>query len=128
MEARCEPTLDLDGLRCVYVSRHLPSIPVLHGERLAAASGKAIRFPVTGARVFVGRGSIGVRGIRLAKGDKVISMSILDHVAIDVETRDAFLKYAAAQRRGEAADEFSRRWESRSGSSSLRRPSPSSRL
>ena len=72
---------------------------------LAAASGKAIRFPVTGARVFVGRGSIGVRGIRLAKGDKVISMSILDHVAIDVETRDAFLKYAAAQRRGEAADE-----------------------
>jgi len=72
---------------------------------LAAASGKSIRFPVTDARVFVGRGSIGVRGIRLAKGDKVISMSILDHVAIDVETRDAFLKYASAQRRGEGAGE-----------------------
>ncbi len=72
---------------------------------LAAGGGKSIRFPVTAVRVFVGRNSTGVRGIKLAKDDKVISMSILDHVAIDVETRDAFLKYAGAQRRGEEAGE-----------------------
>jgi DNA gyrase subunit A len=35
----------------------------------------------------------------LAKGDRVISMSILDHVELSIEERDAFLRYDAARRR-----------------------------
>lgn len=45
---------------------------------LATKMGKAIRFPVTDIRVFAGRNSTGVRGIRLKEaGDEVISMSII---------------------------------------------------
>ena len=55
---------------------------------LAARSGKCIRFPVTEVRVFVGRNSVGVRGIRLADGDEVVSMSILNHSDATSEHRD----------------------------------------
>ena len=56
---------------------------------LATRMGKAIRFRVGDVRVFKGRDSTGVRGIRL-DGDEVISMSILRHVEFDMETRDAY--------------------------------------
>ncbi|NJM92492.1 MAG: DNA gyrase subunit A, partial [Rhodospirillaceae bacterium] len=71
---------------------------------LAARSGKAIRFAIGDVRVFAGRDSIGVRGIRLEDGDRVVSMSVLRHVEIALEERDAYLRYAAAKRRalGEA--------------------------
>ena len=59
---------------------------------LASRGGKCIRFPVGGVRVFRGRTSHGVRGIKLAKGDQVISMSILRHVEIDVGERAAYFK------------------------------------
>jgi DNA gyrase subunit A len=59
---------------------------------LAARNGKCIRFPVTDVRVFAGRTSTGVRGIRLEEGDSVISMSMLHHVDYDSETRDAYLR------------------------------------
>jgi len=59
---------------------------------LATHMGQCIRFQVTEVRVFKGRDSTGVRGIRLADGDDVISMSILDHAEFDTETRDAFLR------------------------------------
>ena len=72
---------------------------------LATAKGKAIRFPVTDIRVFVGRHSVGVRGIRLADDDAVISMSILRHAGVTVEERDAYLRYANARRRAENAEE-----------------------
>jgi DNA gyrase subunit A len=65
---------------------------------LAAAGGKCIRFPVTDVRVFSGRNSIGVRGIRLLKKDTVISMSILRHVEFDMEERAAYLKRSRAER------------------------------
>ena len=68
---------------------------------LAAASGKCIRFPVSGVRVFAGRSSTGVRGMRLGEADEVISMSILEHFDVDTETRDGYLRYAAALRRGD---------------------------
>ena len=68
---------------------------------LAAASGKCIRFPVSGVRVFAGRSSTGVRGMRLGEADEVISMSILEHIDVDTETRDGYLRYAAALRRGD---------------------------
>ena len=68
---------------------------------LATAAGKAIRFPVTDVRVFAGRDSVGVRGIKLLGDDQVISLSILSHQEIAVEERDAYLRWAAAQRRAQ---------------------------
>ncbi len=61
---------------------------------LATRLGKAIRFPVNAIRVFVGRNSTGVRGIRLAKGDEVISMSVLKHMKITSDERSAYMKSA----------------------------------
>ncbi|MFC5586045.1 DNA gyrase subunit A [Nitratireductor kimnyeongensis] len=66
---------------------------------LTAASGQCIRFCVTDVRVFAGRNSIGVRGINLSEGDRVISMAILAHVDASPAERAAYLKQAAAERR-----------------------------
>ncbi|WP_118858433.1 DNA gyrase subunit A [Sphingomonas mesophila] len=59
---------------------------------LATRAGKAIRFESTAVREFQSRASMGVRGIRLAEGDEVISMSILRRVGTSQEERDAYLK------------------------------------
>src|ERR1044071_6653673 len=67
---------------------------------LTAALGQCIRFPVTDVRVFAGRSSMGVRGISMGEGDKVISMSVLRHVDATAEERVAYLKRANAVRRG----------------------------
>ncbi len=64
------------------------------------AGGQCIRFPVTDVRVFQGRTSMGVRGIALGDGDKVISMTILRHVDASGDERGAYLKRASAVRRG----------------------------
>jgi DNA gyrase subunit A len=66
---------------------------------LAAKSGKCIRFPVDDVRVFKSRTSDGVRGMRLAEGDEVVSMSILSGIATTVEERYSYIKMAAAKRR-----------------------------
>lgn len=66
---------------------------------LAARSGKCIRFPVTDVRVFVGRNSTGVRGIKLAEGDEVISMSILLHSEATSEQRDEYSRISSAIKR-----------------------------
>ena len=71
---------------------------------LASRMGKAIRFPVTDIRVFTGRTSTGVRGIKLAKGDEVISMSVLKHMEVTPEERDAYMKMSG-QLLGEDGDE-----------------------
>ncbi|MEO3430273.1 DNA gyrase subunit A [Pelagibius sp. CAU 1746] len=69
---------------------------------LATAGGRCIRFGVNDVRVFAGRSSTGVRGIKLGKGDRVISMSILrSGEAVSTEERDAYLRYANAKRRSE---------------------------
>lgn len=70
---------------------------------LATRMGRAIRFPVSDVRVFSGRTSTGVRGVRLssAKGDEVISMSILRHIEASPEERAAYLKRAAKLRGAE---------------------------
>jgi len=67
---------------------------------LTSAAGQCIRFAVNDVRVFQGRTSIGVRGINLADGDKLISLSILRHVEATVDERAAYLKRANAVRRG----------------------------
>jgi len=66
---------------------------------LATRNGKAIRFPVAGTRIFAGRSSVGVRGIRLLGDDQVISMSILRHEEVPPDERNAYLKLAARRRR-----------------------------
>ncbi len=66
---------------------------------LNTAKGQAIRFPVEDVRVFKGRGSTGVRGIRLGRGDSVIALSILRHIDASPAERLAYLKRAAMLRR-----------------------------
>jgi DNA gyrase subunit A len=72
---------------------------------LTAAGGQCIRFAVPEVRVFAGRTSMGVRGINLEEGDKVISLSILRHVEATADERAAYLKRASAVRRGEEGEE-----------------------
>jgi DNA gyrase subunit A len=62
---------------------------------LATRKGKAIRFKATDVREFQSRTSTGVRGVRLAAGDEVISMSILHRVGTSQEEREAYLRFAA---------------------------------
>ena len=71
---------------------------------LTSRGGKAIRFPVGDVRVFKGRDSTGVRGIKLANGDEVVSLSLLYHSdATSAEAR-AYLKQASAARRAESGE------------------------
>jgi DNA gyrase subunit A len=62
---------------------------------LASRQGKAIRFPGDDVREFQSRNSTGVRGMRLAEGDEVISLSILQRVGVkDQEEREEYLRFA----------------------------------
>jgi DNA gyrase subunit A len=65
---------------------------------LTTAKGQCIRFPINEdtVRVFAGRSSTGVRGIRLDKNDRVISMAILRHVEATPEERAGYLKMRRA--------------------------------
>ncbi len=71
---------------------------------LASRLGRCIRFQATDdvVRVFAGRDSSGVRGIKLAEGkkpDEVISLSVLRHVEASMGERAAYIKRANARRR-----------------------------
>ena len=66
---------------------------------LSTRHGKCIRFRVTDVRVFSGRTSTGVRGIRLGEGDEVIAMSGLRHIETEVALRDDYLQAVNAKRR-----------------------------
>jgi DNA gyrase subunit A len=72
---------------------------------LTSAAGQCIRFAVSDVRVFQGRTSMGVRGINLGDGDKMISLSILRHLDVTAEERAAYLKRASAVRRGGNGDD-----------------------
>jgi DNA gyrase subunit A len=63
---------------------------------LTTAEGQCIRFPVIDVRVFKGRDSMGVRGISLAGGDRVISLAILRHNEAESGERTAYLKMRRA--------------------------------
>jgi DNA gyrase subunit A len=71
---------------------------------LTTAAGRCIRFPVEDVRVFKGRDSTGVRGIRLDEGDEVISMAILRHVGATPGEREAYMRQALAMRRAQDAE------------------------
>ena len=59
---------------------------------LVTALGRAIRFSTTAVRVFKGRDSTGVRGIKLADGDTVVSMAVIRHFEAEPSERAAYLK------------------------------------
>jgi len=69
---------------------------------LATRKARCIRFQLSDdtVRVFAGRDSSGVRGIKLLGQDSVISLSVLRHVEASMEEREAYLKLANAKRRG----------------------------
>ncbi|MFN3869195.1 MAG: DNA gyrase subunit A [Hyphomicrobiaceae bacterium] len=89
-----------EGDRIVEVAICSPTDDVL----LTTARGQCIRFEVEDVRVFKGRDSTGVRGIRLDDGDAVISMAILGHLEASAEERAAYLKQASQLRRAETAE------------------------
>jgi len=66
---------------------------------MATKLGKAIRFQITDVRVFAGRTSTGVRGIRIGNNDEVIGISIINHTEATVEERSAYLKAMNCLRR-----------------------------
>ncbi len=68
---------------------------------LSTKLGKCIRFSCEDLRVFSGRSSIGVRGIKLSKGDSVISLAILNGIDFDVNERDEYLKISSSLRKNE---------------------------
>ncbi|MGQ3281356.1 MAG: DNA gyrase C-terminal beta-propeller domain-containing protein, partial [Shinella sp.] len=72
---------------------------------MTTALGQCIRFPVDDVRVFAGRNSVGVRGISLGAGDRIISMTIVSHVDAEPWERAAYLKRSAAERRASGVDE-----------------------
>jgi DNA gyrase subunit A len=86
---------------------HLVGVATLReGDDILLASrlGRCIRFQATeeNVRVFAGRDSSGVRGIKLAEGkkpDEVISLSVLQHVDASIGERAEYLKRANARRR-----------------------------
>ena len=63
---------------------------------LTTANGQCIRFAVADVRVFKGRDSMGVRGIALGEGDRVISLAILRHIDAESGERMAYLKMRRA--------------------------------
>jgi DNA gyrase subunit A len=70
---------------------------------LTTANGQCIRFQIRdGVRVFKGRDSMGVRGITMGEGDRVISMAILRHMEATSDERVGYIKKARAIA-GEAA-------------------------
>ena len=91
-----------EGDRIVQVAIARPDNDVL----LTTAEGQCIRFLIKdGVRLFKGRDSDGVRGIRLAKGDEIISMAILNHFDATAEERVAYLKQANALRRSDEVED-----------------------
>jgi DNA gyrase subunit A len=74
---------------------------------LATRKGRCIRFQLSDetVRVFAGRDSSGVRGIKLLSGDEVMSLSVLRHVDATMEERAAYIKIANAKRRAASEDD-----------------------
>jgi DNA gyrase subunit A len=72
---------------------------------LTTKLGKCIRFALTDVRVFKGRDSTGVRGIKLSEGDEVVSLTLLHHTDAETAEARAYLKQANAARRAATGEE-----------------------
>ncbi len=90
---------------------------------LVTAKGRAIRFPTTEVRVFKGRDSTGVRGIRLTSDDEVVAMSVLRHFEASPEERVAYLRMRRAVSGGEEAAEAEDREEAEEAVADVALPS-----
>ncbi len=88
---------------------------------LSTKSGKSIRFESSKLRVFKGRSSKGIRGINLAQGDKIVSLSIIDHIKksklnkIDKKTADKFILSVTENGYGKRTPHFDYRVTNRGG-------------
>ncbi len=72
---------------------------------LTTAHGQCIRFLIEDqVRMFAGRSSDGVRGIRLEEGDRIISMAILHHMEATPAEREAYIRQSLAIRRAQSAE------------------------
>ncbi|MAU86274.1 MAG: DNA gyrase subunit A [Alphaproteobacteria bacterium] len=65
---------------------------------ITTSKGQCIRFRVKDVRLFVGRSSTGVRGIKLAKDNRVISATIINALNATTEERLAYIKMSKAVR------------------------------
>ncbi len=81
-----------DGVSLVNARICAPEDDIL----LVTALGRAMRFQSTDVRIFKGRDSTGVRGIRLAEGDRVVSMAVIRHFEATPEERAAYLRMRRA--------------------------------
>ncbi len=68
---------------------------------LSTSKGKCVRFSINDVRVFSGRVSMGVRGIKLQKNDRIISASTLISTNVTTDERENYLKYVSSVRRKE---------------------------
>jgi DNA gyrase subunit A len=84
-----------DGIVGVQLCSHTDDV------LLTTRKGKCIRFAVTDIRVFKGRESTGVRGIKLAEGDEVVSLSLLAHGDASAAEARAYLRQASAARKAQ---------------------------
>jgi DNA gyrase subunit A len=76
-----------------------------HDVLLTTAKGRCIRFLLEDeVRLFKGRDSDGVRGIKLDDDDKIISMTVLTHVDAEAPERAAYLKQANMLRRAQGEE------------------------
>jgi DNA gyrase subunit A len=88
-----------DGIVGVQICTDLDSV------LLTTRAGKCIRFALSDLRVFASRASTGVRGIKLAKDDEVVSLSLLHHSDATTAEARAYLKQASAARRAATGEE-----------------------
>ena len=89
---------------------------------LSTKSGKSIRFESSKLRVFKGRSSKGIRGINLSNGDKIVSLSIIDHIKKnpksnkkDKKNADKFILAVTENGYGKKTPHFDYRVTNRSG-------------
>ena len=73
---------------------------------LSTRLGKCIRFSCKDLRIFSGRASVGVRGIRLTDKDAVISLAILNGINFNVNERDEYLKISSSLRKNEKIEKI----------------------
>jgi Type IIA topoisomerase (DNA gyrase/topo II, topoisomerase IV), A subunit len=55
-------------------------------------SGKSLRISSSKIRIFKGRSSKGIKGINLKNDDKVISLTVLNHIKITSDESKAYIK------------------------------------
>jgi len=89
---------------------------------LSTSSGKSIRFESNKLRVFKGRSSKGIRGLNLAQNDKIVSLSIIDHIKkntksnnSDKKTADKFILSVTENGYGKRTPHFDYRVTNRGG-------------